>query len=206
MQRRNGSMKKIIAALLVMMALSGCQEKANEQEPVVNSNKEDIVLHSEDLNAETNGVEMVDVDLEMLTSEIKETVGDVKVEYEVMEDGYTKMVVKDNEDREIMMAKFVSQLPKDMSFHASGSFYEGKYTILLNYGVPSPIEGNEEQRALAYSYTITELLDMCEGNSGTVYQTETYCAIGGPGGYDTDLEEVKVMDEFIKNTELVKFE
>ncbi len=77
---------------------------------------------------------------------------------------------------------------------------------MLNYGVPSPIEGNEEQRALAYSYTITELLDMCEGNSGTVYQTETYCAIGGPGNYDISVEGVKVMDEFIKNTELVKFE
>lgn len=86
-------MKKILVVLLVMMSSSGCQEKANEQEPVVNSNNEDIVLH-----AETSGVEMVDVNLEMLTSEIKETVGDVKVEYKGIEDGYTKMVVKDNDD------------------------------------------------------------------------------------------------------------
>ncbi|MCI5774589.1 MAG: membrane lipoprotein lipid attachment site-containing protein [Erysipelotrichaceae bacterium] len=200
-------MKKILVALLVMMALSGCQEKANEQEPVVNSNKEDIVLHSEDLNTETNEVEMVDVDLEILTSNIKETIENVKVDYEVMEDGYTKMVVKDNEDREIVMAKFVSQLPKGMSLNATGSFlHDGKYTILLNYGVPNPIEGYEDQQALAYSYTLTERLDMCEGNPGNVYQTETYCVIASPGGYDTDLEEVKIMDEFIKNTELVKFE
>ena len=50
------------------------------------------------LHAETSGVEMVDVNLEMLTSEIKETVGDVKVEYKGIADGYTKMVVKDNDD------------------------------------------------------------------------------------------------------------
>lgn len=53
---------------------------------------------------------------------------------------------------------------------------------------------------------VRELLDMCEGNSGTVYQTETYCAIGGPGNYDISVEGVKVMDEFIKSIELVKFE
>lgn len=43
------------------------------------------------------------------------------------------------------MAKFISQLRKDMRFHASGSFYDGKYTILLNYGVPSSIERNKER-------------------------------------------------------------
>lgn len=191
--------------IVLLMLLFGCQEN-NNREPFYNANTEDIVIHSQDLNSQQESVEMIDTNIDQITSDIYSVFNDTKIDCEYTQERYVKLYIKENSNQEIFNFEIVKQIPKDMSVNASGFINEGKHTLLINFGIPSPIEGNEEQRALAYSYTFTEQLEMCEGNPLNVFQNDNYCVLSSAGGYDISNESIREIDEFINNNELVIFE